>query len=114
MKKLVGKIPVSKLPPGGKAKLAYPPFDVLVVHAEGAPYAIEDACNHAGASLADGRVRGCQITCPMHGYVFDLRTGALLIPRGLCEDQRTFEVVREGDDWVVYDSMTTPFALPKV
>lgn len=113
LKKLVGKVPTSKLPPGAKVRLSYPPFDVLVVHTESAPYAIEDACNHAGASLADGRVRGCEITCPMHGYVFDLRTGKLLIPRGLCDDQRTFEVVREGEDWAVYDTATSPFLPPK-
>lgn len=110
VKKLVGRIPVAKLLPGGKVRLAYPPFDVLVVHAEGAPYAIEDACNHAGASLMEGRLRGCEVTCPMHGYVFDVRTGALLMPRGLCADQRVFEIVREGDDWVVYDPVEQPFA----
>jgi hypothetical protein len=26
----------------------------------------------------------------MHGYVFELRTGRLVEPRGLCSDQRTF------------------------
>lgn len=110
MKKLVGRVPVSKLGPGEKFRLAYPPFDVLVVNADGEAYAIEDACNHAGASLAEGRLRGCQISCPMHGYVFDVRTGELLLPRGLCGDQRTFEVVREGEEWVVYDRASLPIA----
>ncbi len=110
MKKLVGRVPVSKLGPGEKFRLAYPPFDVLVVNADGVAYAIEDACNHAGASLAEGRLRDCQISCPMHGYVFDVRTGELLLPRGLCGNQRTFEVVRDGDDWVVYDPATLPIA----
>lgn len=110
MKKLVGRIPVSKLVRAGKARLAYPPYDILVVYVEDRAYAIEDACNHAGASLAEGRVEGHEVTCPMHGYIFDVRTGKLLIPRGLCGDQRSFEVVCEGDDFVVYDSGASPFA----
>ena len=35
-------------------RLPYPPFDVLVAWAEEEVFAIEDACNHAGASLAEG------------------------------------------------------------
>ena len=69
-------------------RLAYPPFDVLVAEVDGAPYAIECACNHAGASLAEGPRSGDHgenVACPMHGYVFSLTTGALLRPRRLCE-----------------------------
>lgn len=109
MKKLVGRIPVSMLVRGGKVRLTYPPYDVLVVYVENEAYAIEDACNHAGASLAEGQVEGHEVSCPMHGYIFDVRTGKLLIPRGLCGDQRRFEVVREGDDIVVYDPVESPF-----
>lgn len=108
-KKLVGRVPVASLGPGAKRRLPYPPFDVLVANVDGEVYAIEDACNHAGASLADGPLRGCQITCPMHGYVFDVRTGELIVPRGLCGNQRTFRVERVGDDWVVYDTFGLPF-----
>jgi nitrite reductase/ring-hydroxylating ferredoxin subunit len=39
----------------------------------------------------------------MHGYVFELATGRLVEPDGLCDDQRSFEVRIEGDDVVVYD-----------
>lgn len=109
MKKLVGKIPVSKLRPGGKLRLTYPPYDVLVVQLEnGDTHAIEDACSHAGASLAEGKLKDGKIACPMHGYIFDVRTGKLLIPRGLCPDQRPFEVIREGDEWAIYDRAESP------
>jgi nitrite reductase/ring-hydroxylating ferredoxin subunit len=39
----------------------------------------------------------------MHGYVFDLPTGHLLAPRGLCEHQRRFLARFEGDEVVVSD-----------
>lgn len=39
-------------------------------------FAFDDRCSHAGSSFAAGRViRGCLI-CPMHGAMFDPRTGA--------------------------------------
>jgi hypothetical protein len=39
----------------------------------------------------------------MHGYVFDLSSGRLVEPRGLCDDQRTFVALLEGEDVVVWD-----------
>jgi nitrite reductase/ring-hydroxylating ferredoxin subunit len=84
-------------------RLEWPPFHVLVTLVEGVPRAIEDACNHAGASLAEGERDGSCVACPMHGYRFDLASGRLVEPRGLCDDQRTFEALLEGDEVVVYD-----------
>lgn len=84
-------------------RLPYPPYDVAVAWVDGAPLAIEDACNHAGASLAEGWLEDKCIVCPMHGYVFELRTGKLLRPKGLCGDQRTFVTKLEGDEVAVYD-----------
>ena len=84
-------------------RLEWPPFHVLVAMADGTPCAIEDACNHAGASLSEGGRRGRSVVCPMHGYSFDLVTGSLLEPRGLCDDQRRFVARIEGDDVVVWD-----------
>ena len=63
------------------------PVDVVVAKVAGAYLALEDACNHAGASLATGSIdRGC-IVCPLHNYRFDMATGKLVSPRGLCADQ---------------------------
>ena len=101
--KLVGKVPRSALAGGAMVRLPYPPFDVVVAVADGTPWALEDACNHAGASLAEGSCRAGRVTCPMHGYVFDLKNGRLVEPRGLCDDQRTYVARFEGDDVAVYD-----------
>ena len=45
---------------------------------EGKFYAIDDACSHAGGSLAEGPVAGSVVTCPWHGATFDILTGAAL------------------------------------
>ncbi|HEY6462426.1 MAG TPA: Rieske 2Fe-2S domain-containing protein [Polyangiaceae bacterium] len=101
--KLVGLVPRASLGGGAVVRLEWPPFHVLVAIVDGAPFALEDACNHAGASLAEGDRTGARISCPMHGYVFDLRSGKLLEPRGLCDDQRVYVARFEGDDVAVYD-----------
>jgi nitrite reductase/ring-hydroxylating ferredoxin subunit len=101
--KLVGRVRQAELEGGAMRRLEWPPFHVLVTLVDGEPHAIEDACNHAGASLSEGRRQGACVTCPMHGYRFDLRSGRLLEPRGLCDDQRPFEARLDGEDVVVFD-----------
>lgn len=38
-------------------------------------FAIDDRCPHKGGPLSEGIVHGSQVTCPLHGWVFDLTTG---------------------------------------
>jgi len=104
--KYVGKLKLSAIEGGALVRIKYPPYDVLVSSVDGKPYAIEDACNHAGASLAAGdrsKIRPHCVVCPLHGYVFDLRSGAVIVPQGLCDDQRAFECTVEGDEVLVWD-----------
>jgi 3-phenylpropionate/trans-cinnamate dioxygenase ferredoxin subunit len=110
--RLVGRVPLGELKEKGLVRLEYPPFDVLVAFAEGKVYAIEDACNHAGASLAEGWLEGGCVVCPMHAYVFELATGKLARPRGLCGDQRTYDARIEDDDVAVYDSFALVIDVP--
>ena len=100
----VGAVPLADLANDALVRLPYPPRDVLVALVEGVPCAIEDACNHAGASLGAGPRAGCIVACPLHGYRFDLRTGELVSPRRACAPQRTFDAVVVGPMVHVYDS----------
>lgn len=90
---------------GEMVRVPYRPFDVLVAKVNGKVCAIEDACNHAGASLSEGARNGDCVVCPMHGYVFELATGKLVEPRGLCDDQRTFVIAVEDDEIVIWDPL---------
>lgn len=101
--KLVGRVSLEDVKTTGLVRLEYPPYDVLVAWVDGRVYAMEDACNHAGASLAEGWLEEACVVCPMHAYVFDLETGKLLRPKGLCSDQRTYLAKIEGDEVAVYD-----------
>ncbi|MFO0556080.1 MAG: Rieske 2Fe-2S domain-containing protein [Polyangiaceae bacterium] len=108
--KVVGRIPEKSLAVGALARLSVPPYDVVIARTEHGVFALDNACNHAGASMADGWIQGACLICPVHQYAFELATGALVRPKGLCAPQRTFTVRREGDDLVVYD----PFQLKLV
>ncbi|MCR9125024.1 MAG: nitrite reductase small subunit NirD [Rhodobacteraceae bacterium] len=39
-------------------------------------FAVSDACPHRGGPLSEGIVHGHKVTCPLHNWVFDLKTGA--------------------------------------
>jgi nitrite reductase (NADH) small subunit len=41
----------------------------------GEVHATEATCPHRGGPLADGLVGDHSVICPLHGFVFDLRTG---------------------------------------
>ncbi|MBC8002152.1 MAG: Rieske 2Fe-2S domain-containing protein [Opitutaceae bacterium] len=43
---------------------------------EGEYFAMDDLCPHRGASLGSGQLEGGRVACPMHGWTFDVKTGA--------------------------------------
>jgi nitrite reductase (NADH) small subunit len=64
--------------------------------------AIEGACPHAGGPLADGIVADRCVTCPLHGWRFDLDTGEA---RNADARVRTYEVLeRDGELWLAVPS----------
>ncbi|MBC5804163.1 MAG: non-heme iron oxygenase ferredoxin subunit [Candidatus Eremiobacteraeota bacterium] len=53
-------------------------IEVLLCNVDGRIHAIEDVCTHDGWPLDQGELDGVRITCPRHGAVFDVTTGAVL------------------------------------
>jgi len=49
--------------------------EVVVVNLEGKYYAIGNRCTHMGCMLANGALKGANVTCPCHGSIFDVKTG---------------------------------------
>ncbi|EED35021.1 rieske (2Fe-2S) domain protein [Luminiphilus syltensis NOR5-1B] len=48
---------------------------ILVCRASNEFYAVENRCTHQEAELEGGRIRGCFISCPLHGVRFNLKDG---------------------------------------
>jgi nitrite reductase/ring-hydroxylating ferredoxin subunit len=42
---------------------------------EGQCYALANACPHKGGPLGEGDLKGYIVTCPWHGWTWDVRTG---------------------------------------
>ena len=59
-------------------------------------YALRDRCSHAGAPLSIGRLRGTEVTCAWHGWVYDVTTGESL-PHNPPFDIQTHAVKIEGE-----------------
>lgn len=50
-------------------------INLLVCNVAGTFYAFRNSCAHRGLSLEKGMLEGPMLTCPWHGYQFDLRQG---------------------------------------
>lgn len=50
----------------------------VVKQDDGTYFATEIACKHQNADLTHGKFDGDIVTCPRHGWVYDLRTGRCL------------------------------------
>ncbi len=56
---------------------------VAVANVDGTFYACTNSCPHAEGPLGDGALEGSVVTCPYHGWKFDLKTGASLTNPGV-------------------------------
>ncbi len=49
---------------------------VALCNVEGELHAFEDICTHQYTHLSEGQFSDSEITCPLHGARFDVKTGA--------------------------------------
>ncbi len=90
--------PLERIPLGEGRTFKVGDEEVAVFRARnGKVYGAQARCPHRGGPLADGLLGGSKVLCPLHGYAFDLESGAAL--RNSCEALRTFlvEVTAEGE-----------------
>jgi nitrite reductase/ring-hydroxylating ferredoxin subunit len=48
---------------------------IALFNVDGAFHAIDNTCLHRGGPLAEGEIDGCIVTCPWHGWQYDVTTG---------------------------------------
>ena len=70
---------------------------VAVYNANGIYYATQDRCAHIGWPLTDGgELTGTHVTCPMHGWCYDVSTGEVV--RGMRTLKlKTYVIAIDGD-----------------
>lgn len=48
---------------------------IAIFNVKGTFYAVDSRCPHQGVDLVGGEVNDCKVSCPGHGWEFDLATG---------------------------------------
>lgn len=59
-------------------------------------FAIDGVCAHAGGPVGKGTLKGTIVTCPWHGWQYDIKSGQNCLNARIC--QPAFPTVIEGDD----------------
>ena len=86
-------------PPGSALEVVADGRIVALFNVEGTFYALDGICPHQGGPLGKGFLSGCIITCPWHGWQFDVRTGQHQINKSLVHPQLPVKVL--GGDLLV-------------
>lgn len=95
MRDRVKVLDAGALAPGQPTLVTVDGRDVALFRRGDEVLAIGNECPHQGGSLCDGWVEGDIVVCPLHGWEFDLRSGACMTVPG--ESVPTFAVtVHEG------------------
>lgn len=95
-KKVLNK---ADLPAGSGKTVEIDGKSIAVFNVDGAFHAIDNTCLHKGGPLGEGILEGATVTCPWHGWEYDVKTGT-----GITNSQvkvKTYEVKIEGEDILV-------------
>ena len=68
---------------------------ILICNTEEGFFAVQDMCTHALVPLCGGLIQGTLISCPLHGAVFDLKSGQVMSPPAF-ENLLTFDLKING------------------
>jgi nitrite reductase (NADH) small subunit len=69
---------------------------VALANVEGKFFAVNNVCLHRGGPLGEGELDRQVVTCPWHGWQFDVTNGQLLTNAAVCLTCYPVEV--RGDD----------------
>ena len=69
---------------------------IALFNVDGKFYAIDNTCKHKGGPLGEGTCDGNVVTCPWHGWQYDVTTGVCSNNPQVKMD--TFEVQVDGEE----------------
>ena len=68
----------AEIPPGAIREFQLEGKDIAVANVAGNLFAINGVCLHQGGPLGEGDLDRQIVTCPWHGWQFDVTTGQLV------------------------------------
>ena len=72
---------------------------IAVFNSDGTFYAVDNTCKHRGGPLGEGTLSGKTVTCPWHGWEYDVTSGECTMDASI--KVQKFDVKVEGDDILV-------------
>lgn len=86
----------AEVPPGSARVVRAGDRELALFNVDGTFHATQAECLHLKGPLGHGRLAGSVVSCPWHGWQYDVRTGENEFDRALVLE--TFEVVVEDGD----------------
>ncbi len=86
----------SEIPPGTIREFQCDGKTVAIANVDGQFYAINNTCLHRGGPLGQGVLDGQVVTCPWHGWEYDVSTGKVVMNPSVGVECYRVEV--RGDD----------------
>ena len=86
----------SEIPVGSGKVIEAAGKTIAVFNCEGTFCAIDNTCKHRGGPLGEGSLAGTTVTCPWHGWEYDVSTGECQMDSSI--KVQKFDVKVEGDD----------------
>jgi nitrite reductase/ring-hydroxylating ferredoxin subunit len=90
---------VAEVSPGTAKVVLVAGRPVALFNVGGTFYATDGVCLHRGGPVGEGLLEGTRVTCPWHGWEYDVRTGENV--GNPAAKLRTFSVTVEGDDVII-------------
>lgn len=69
---------------------------IAVFNVDGTYYALDNTCIHRGGPLGEGELEGETVTCPWHGWQYNVKTGVSINNPSACV--KSYPVKVEGAD----------------
>ncbi len=88
-----------EVPPGTICELQIDGKVFALANVDGQFYAINNTCLHRGGPLGQGVMEGKNVTCPWHGWEYDVTTGKACMNESVGVECYAVEV--RGDDLFV-------------
>ncbi|MBI4430368.1 MAG: Rieske 2Fe-2S domain-containing protein [Candidatus Omnitrophica bacterium] len=73
--------------------------EIALFNVNGQFFAIDNVCAHQGGPLGEGMLDGEEVTCPWHGWTFNVKNGSCTFNPNASVD--AFKVKVEGSDILV-------------
>ena len=77
---------VADTPPGSSSELVAGDRIIALFNVDGEYYALDGVCPHQGGPLGKGLLNGEIVTCPWHGWQFNVCTGQHQTTQSLCHE----------------------------